>query len=350
MRRTNTFFTFFLFISCFKVFGQNAPGNTTEWQKPPVLPILVSWDQEGLNIQAEKSLVSNPEAFNVEISGDLELLAGDVIRVEDTDFYNPVYIELDKFFGESKDANGKTMQKPVIKIDKEGKSRRINENANAFVLELRNFNGQKKQEFIVNGIDVFLIETNGNTKIEAYDKKIILDVADSQVNQIMFRGGKLKINDFLEKIPQLCMSYNEKYQELNAFTVQDSTLNEENDWKIQHVRDLITKYDITDFRDQPLAYLGDLIITKNGIGFKVKDGEFKKGGGWTKYSKDYIFKFFKWEKFINLEFSKFYDDKQFKIMGPYNNYYLHDGNEFFSNVEMIQFLKELNYTISSTMY
>ncbi len=348
MRRTNTIILMLLAINGF---SQSDGGSN--WQKPPVLPILLTWDTDGLNIHAENSVASASDMpFGLEISGDLQAITEDKIRVNETDFETPVYIELDPYFKKVSENQSKNMvkkEKPVIKINRKGVAKRVASLDRSFTLELKNYEGNKSQEFVVNGIDVFLIETKGSTKIEAYEKRIVIDVAESGVNQIMFRGGRLLQGNLMEKIPILCQSYNDKYKEDHAFTVEDTLLSPGTKWQLDHVRDLITKFNITDFRDESLAYLDEVIITKKGIGFNVRAGSFKRNGGWIKYSKGHTYKFFRWAKFINLEFEKYYDHKQIKIKGPYGNNYLFDGNPNFSNVELIQFLKELNYIISSNV-
>ena len=349
MRRTNTIIIMLLVSTV--CYSQSEASS--KWQKPPVLPIVLSWGQEGLNIHAERTIAAAASIpFDLEISGELEKLSSDEIHVSESDFNTPVFIELDSYFSEL-DANKvkgeRAAEKPRIKIDRDGRKRKDMSEEKVFTLELRNFEGNKTQEFIVNGIDVFLIETEGNTKIEAYQKKIVIDVADSGVKEIMFRGGRLLKSNFVEKVPSLCQQYNDKFQEQAAFTVEDTLLSPMSRWKLEHVRDLITKYNITDFRDEPLAYLGNLFITKNGIGFRVRTGTFKKNGGWTKYSKDHNYMFFPWAKFINLEFDKYYNDRQLKIVAPYSDNYIYEGNPNFSNVEMIQFLKELNHLVSTSI-
>ena len=350
MRRTNTFILMLLLSS---TVGYSQSETGSQWQKPPVLPIVLSWGQQGLNIHAERTMTATASIpFDLEISGELERLGNDEIHVSENDFNTPVFIELNSYFSEidaAEEDGDLPSARPRIRIDRDGSKRKDYDDDKVFTLELRNFEGNKSQEFIVNGIDVFLIETEGNTKIEAYQKKIVVDVAESGVKEIMFRGGRLLRSNFVEKVPVLCQQYNDRFQEEAAFAVEDTVLSPLSQWKLEHVRDLITKYNITDFRDEPLAYLGNMFITKNGIGFSVRTGTFKKNGGWTKYSKAPTYKFFPWAKFINLEFAKYYNDRQLKIIAPYNNNYIYNGNPNFSNVEMIQFLKELNYLVSTSI-
>ena len=60
-------------------------------------------------------------------------------------------------------------------------------------------------------------------------------------------------------------------------------------------------------------------------------------------------KFFYWPSFVNLSFIKHRGDKEIIIKDPYGTRYIFQIQENFSNVELIQFFKELQYTISKEL-
>lgn len=178
--------------------------------------------------------------------------------------------------------------------------------------------------------------------------RIVVDFTEDEFQPLALRSGDILAPGIAERIPELCQYYNEKYQEKNAFTLQDSLLSPGTTWNLVRVRSLIAMYNLTDFRDEPLAYLESMIITKKGIGLNLKNGYFRKNGKWVEGGAGYRYQFFEWTRFVNLDFEKYIRSKEVKIKVPYNQTYLYPGNQSFSNVETIQFLKELQYTISAT--
>ena len=61
------------------------------------------------------------------------------------------------------------------------------------------------------------------------------------------------------------------------------------------------------------------------------------------------YRFFPWHEFIHLDFEKYIGKHQMIIKYPYSTNYLYNSRLAFTNVELIQFFKELKMLITQKL-
>ena len=389
---------FALLFTCFStsLFSQ-VEGEV--WYKPPFLPFSISWDtDDGFSIKAERSISTPYGTFGLGVSGGLNKKDENTVQVPSNNS-KPVYIEVPKY-----------IDKPIFQIRTvEVIKTKIIENK-TYILEIRGYKGKASQEFIIKGIDVFLVEVEGKTKIEAREGRVIIDVSESTVNKIMFRGISLGEENESDNINKLCLKYNTTYgmqvQEQSKDITEDYYITEKyrtdygtidersvrkqkitgkelylttggflvfsqykdfTKYKVnfEHKRSLIKGYYIDEFQNQPTALYRDILITNKGIGLPIRRMITKKNIlGKEKFDdwqdEDH---FFQWNEYVSITFNNvdFEGNKQenrifghtpygqtFEVMygrisGRFNRNYSKFG---YSNVELIQFFKELNSTLT----
>lgn len=354
MKRTNTI-TLVLFL-CLPFIGHLRPMQTPVDQLPE-LPLSIYWDDSGLKIRLKRVDGNNAQQLLSIPSRYLEKVGNDLIKINKGGESTPIVIDLSKYLeGKIGYPNGYTRinnsEMHAITVEKNELTGSYYDEHNTFVMVLKYQSGKRKylrQEILFKGLDVFRPEADKKTKIELDGKHIIVDVRKARTNFLVLRGGTLQIDNIEEVIPNLCYKYNKKFGETEAFVCAGFEGSGEKGWNIDHVRNLITKYNITDFSDEPLAYLKNIIITKKGIGFDLKNIQLGKNSKPKTLANLDSYYFFDWSTFINLKFEKYSTSKQFLMTGPYYDSFIYSGNEFFTNVELIQFMNELNYTISAAM-
>ena len=338
------FTTVLCYLVLSQAFGQHN-YRLKESLKSPLLPVQISWDDFGINIRMDGVAPDDDTTFEVSSSRYLEKMSSDLIRVVLGEPDVPVVIDLANFYKpETARASGTGM----VSVTKPTQSLEIYEREQNFTFELINFSKKRyytRQNIIIKGLNTFLIEMNPDVQPREINKKIKLDLTNSNTTYIALRGGLLQLADLEETIPTLCAKYNQKFSEYGSFVCVRDCIANQSEKELDFVRDLITKYNVTDFNDEPIAFLKQIIMTKNGIGlptiFQPEAARFSKKipAPVTKY------KFYKWGDFINLQFDKSKKEKGFLILTPYQEILYSETTSDFSNVELIQFLNELRYQI-----
>ena len=157
-----------------------------------------------------------------------------------------------------------------IEVPKIGASRFDEEES--FFLEISNYSKSEKwssQTFIFRGLDVFFIVADENANVEIKDRHIKVDVSKSKTNYLLLKGGVLNLEATYTLIPKLCRKYNERYfvNEEAFICIEDCAHEDPNsEVHLKHVRNLITQYNITDFDDAPISYIGQYIIDQKRSG------------------------------------------------------------------------------------
>lgn len=329
------------------------------------LPLTLSWDENGIRIVAKTADPRSGNLLKLVPSRYLEQIGNDLIRVTTNYGQAPVIIDLTDYYeGRSRatvDASsGREYSLPKISVEMPKLALADYNEPNSFLVEIRNYTDKVKgssQTFLFRGLDVFYVNASECAGKSSLENRIILDVEGcEEVKYLVIEGGLLGLADVEEKIPALCNKYNDRYYipgQTKAFLcIEDCKGEGEKVYQhLEHVRDLITKYNITDYEDAPLSYLGDIILTKKGVGFNVnmqKDNKlFQKSG---EFEETDTYKFFPWYEFINLSFAKHRGTHELMITDPYNNSYLYNSKVYFTNVELIQFFTELKDIISERVY
>lgn len=328
------------------------------------LPVTLSWEESGIRIVAKSSNPRSGNLLKLVPSRYLEQIGNDLIRVAPGNHQAPVIIDLTSYY---RGANGATADAsymidntvPQITVEMPKLTLSNYNEPNSFIVEIGNFSKKGRgvsQTFLFRGLDIFYVNTSECVKRSSMENRIILDVGKcEQVKYLVIEGGLLNLADVDEKIPALCNKYNERYYtpgQTKAFLCVEECRKEGGKaYKhLEHVRELITKYNITDYEDAPLSYIGDVILTKKGVGFNLKTQIDDKGfRNKEEFNTLDSYKFFPWYEFINLSFSKFENDRNILITDPYNNMYLYDSKVYFTNVELIQFFSELKALISENV-
>lgn len=347
----------------FSLNGQN--GNPTP--KLSKLPISLSWDDDGIRITARNPSDPTMDLLKVTRSRYLDQIGNNLIRVTLDTRNTPVVIDLTGYYqsnrvDESTAEVDTTDFVPQIRVYTLDVSLEEYSDPSSFAVELKNFTKEIKnvqQTFVFKGLDVFYVSSAPCAKRSANKSRIVVDVDDCRYKKLRLQGGVLDLEDLEVKIPTLCKRYNDRYyatDKSNAFIcLQDCKAEGSESIKdLQHSRKLITKYNITDFTDEPISFLSDILITKKGIGINLKTTEesittsrLKKRSSKVAFNAYDQYRFFPWSEFINLAFEKYVDDVQLKIRDPYNNQYIYNSQVYFSNVELIQFFNELKVLISA---
>ncbi len=351
-----------LVFSCtFSVVGQKGMSNPNLKE----LPIVLSWDNDGARITVKTDETQSGNLLEMTPFRYLDQIGNDLIRVASGSGNTPVIIDLSEYYGMTEISENPDEGNPKINVHMPKLTLANYNEPNSFILELKNFSRTNteatKQIFLFRGLDVFYVGTDDCAKLSALQNRIIVDVEKCDVKHLLLKGGILELEDVEEKIPNLCRKYNDRYfsqETSDAFVcLADCRKEDPNAYKnLRHSRSLITKYNITDFEDAPISYLGNMLITKKGVGLNLKT-EFmanaalkKKAKGKGKkvsYNPYDRYKFFPWYEFINLSFTKYVDENQLLIRDPYNNSYIYNSKVHFSNVELIQFFNELKALISA---
>lgn len=330
------------------------------------LPISLSWDNDGVRITAK---TSDPNTNLLEMTPFryLDQIGNDLIRVAIDARSTPVVIDLTGYYQNVALHQNQQSPDTISAAAKIGvymprlTLADYNE-PNSFIIELRNFTDQinnAKQAIVIKGLDVLYVGSDNLGNLSAKQNRIVVNVEKSRVKHLLLKGGILNLFDLEQRIPNLCQKYNERYfanGRSDAFVcLRDCKADDTNSEKsLRHGRTLITKYNITDFDDVPISFLGNMIITKKGLGInlkteatsKTKTGKKEKQAPFDPYDN---YTFFPWYEFINLNFSKYVDENQLLIKDPYNHTYIYNSKVYFSNVELIQFFNELKAMITTSV-
>lgn len=364
MFKTNTVLLFLIVaITAFspELMGQRANINPNFQE----LPIVFSWDDNGVRVTSKTEDNLSANLLDMTPSQYLDQIGNDLVRVTLNAGNTPVIIDLVDYYRFKRESstadalNQMINPSPKISLFMPKLTLADYNEPNSFIVELRNFSSKvnsSRQVFLFRGLDVFYVSTDNCATLSSVQNRIIVDVEKCDIQYLVLKGGLLDLADVDEKIPNLCKKYNERYysrDEDDAFVcLQDCPEPDTKVYeKLKHVRDLITKYNITDYEDEPLSYLGNMIITKKGVGLNLKTEDLSKTKNSSKgkkasYNPYDSYRFFPWYEFINLSFEKYVDASQLLIEDPYNNSYIYNSKVHFSNVELIQFFNELKDLIS----
>ncbi|MCB0632509.1 MAG: hypothetical protein R2824_02240 [Saprospiraceae bacterium] len=343
-----------------QAFGQRGISNPNLRE----LPIVLTWGNDGVRITTKTANGGTTNLIDMTPSQFLDQIGNDLIRVAPGAGDTPVIIDMSGFFRRSDsmaDANN-MYPGPRTKISIHMPKMTLSDynEPNSFIVELWNFSEEtnhSRQVFLFRGLDVFHVGADNCASLSSEFNRIIVNVEKCNVKHLSLKGGLLDLADVEEKIPNLCRKYNDRYYskgQPDAFVCLEECESEDPKAydNLQHVRSLITKYNITDFEDAPISFLDEMILTKKGVGLNLKM-EYKsttksknksKKISYDAYDK---YRFFPWYEFINLTFTKYVDDNQLMIEDPYNNSYIYNSKVHFSNVELIQFFNELKALISA---
>ena len=331
------------------------------------LPLELSWDDFGVKIRTLKTTTSSERLINLVSSNYLTEISNGFIRVNAGAENVPILVDLSGYLlKESNRLKGVSLisdTHPTIDVKAQSITLSNYDTPNSFTLEVFNFSKKSpnaRQVFVFKGLDVFNVVADQGAKSSFKGKVFKVNVGNCKIKQLILKGGLLNLADLDVKIPDLCKKYNSRYFiKRKAFTCledckESDPLTEAN---YRHVRDLVTKYNLTDYTDKPISFLDDILLTQKGVGINFNAGvdeanklkiSFKKKEEETAPS--YEYHFFPWNKFINLSFSKLEDSTQLRTTDPYGNIYTYDSKIDFSNVELIQFFNELKALITTNVY
>lgn len=330
------------------------------------LPIVFSWEDSGVRITSKTANNLGGNLLEMTPSQYLDQIGNDLVRVTLNSGNTPVIIDLTEYYqykreGSTAEAMNQMINpSPKIHLFMPKLTLADYNEPNSFILELRNFSdnaNEARQVFLFRGLDVFYVSTDNCVELSSEQNRIIADVDKCDVKHLVLKGGLLDLTAVDQKIPDLAKKYNRRYfsqGEEDAFVCLkdcDEEGSSKGYEKLKHVRELITKYNITDYEDEPLSYLGNMLLTKKGVGLNLKTEDLEKTrttarGKKASYNPYDTYRFFPWYEFINLSFEKYMDESQLLIKDPYNNSYIYNSKVHFSNVELIQFFNELKDMIS----
>lgn len=354
MSRFNTLFL--LFVVCLLGQVSNVAGQYGVFN-PNLsdLPIIISWDDDGARITANITGNRSSNLLELTPSRYLDQIGNDLIRVTVNNGNTPVIIDLSDYYKDDVTGTEALVESSKVDVFMPKITLASFNEPNSFIVELEQFSNDSKnakQTFIFKGLDVFFLGADDCANIMANGNIIKVSVRKCDTKYFVLKGGSLDLADIEMKIPELCNKYNDRYYtrgKTNGFVcLKDCEDDDPNAYKnISHSRGLITRYNITDFEDAPISFIDNLLITSKGVGLNLKfeDAENSKKNkiAYTAYDN---YRFFPWYEFINLSFSKYIDGNQLMIRDPYNNSYIYNSKVHFSNVELIQFFKELKALIS----
>ena len=305
----------------------------------PRLPLIIHWGQTDFRIQAAPAQPSIFEMVAAPSAKCLEYLSEDMIRIKP----GPECASI--LFDFANAAEPSPSAANSITIDRIDARMRGNVQSEDLLISIDGHDPEapeSSQVFIFRGLDVIWIESDPKVVSHTMRNRVHLDVAEVGVPMLLFKGGKINETQMLSALPQLGEKYNRKFVEFDSFIYENKeTVGEK--WNWEHVRKLVNQYNITDFRDEPLLYLEDMLITKKGIGLKLMP--WRK----SKARKKTIHLFFPWKDFVNLKPETYQDERQLKLTTPQKETFVFNGTAFYSNVELIQFLKELRSLVFSHM-
>lgn len=327
------------------------------------LPIELSWDNFGVKIRVTSSNNILPqELLHLTPSVYLTKVGNDLIRVNSSAMNKQVIIDLTKYLGKESNAlmkeNGvkDSIQRVDISVPKISMPSDVE--LNSFALELSNFSTNRttsKQMFIFKGLDVLYAFIDDCANLSLEKRTIKVDASNCGANSLILKGGLLDFENLGQKIPDLCRKYNSRfYIKREAFVCLEDCKegNPDTEKNFRHVRDLITKYNITDYSDRAISFLDNIIITTKGIGINLKPAE--KPNKANRKNKPIVYEaydeytFFPWTEFINLSFSKYADETQVQVENTYQQSYIYNSKIDFTNVELIHFFNELKALILSS--
>ncbi len=363
MSRTNTIALFFVIA----ILGQSvglAGQHRNSGANLPELPIIVSWNDDGLRIRTKNIEANAGNLLNVAASQYFEKIGNDFIQISIETGTKPIVIDMTNYLHPAGTASSTfsliDAEDRQINIEMERLPIGNYYEENSFVIELQNFSSARRysrQVVVLKGLDVFYVGADACATLSSDNRTVTVDAHKCEVKQLLLKGGLLNLRDIDHKVPVLCRKYNDRYySESNAFVCLEDCKGEDPDaaTNLKHVRKLITKYNITDFEDEPVSFLDNIILTKKGLGLNLKVQQNnvglktkRKGKNVVAFSAYDNYRFFPWHEFINLSFSKYAGEKQLLIRDPYNNSYIYNSQIHFSNVELIQFFNELKALIST---
>jgi hypothetical protein len=343
------------------LYGQSRMANANF----EALPIVFSWEDSGVRITSKTANSLGGNLLEMTPSQYLDQIGNDLVRVTLNSGNTPVIIDLTEYYQYKREGstaaamNQMINPNPKINLFMPKLTLADYNEPNSFILELRDFStdvNEARQVFLFRGLDVFYVSTDNCADLSSDQNRIIVNVGKCDVKHLVLKGGLLDLTDVEQKIPDLCKKYNQRYfsqGEDDAFVCLKDCPDAGTDGyeKLKHVRSLITKYNITDYDDEPLSFLGNMILTKKGVGLNLKTEDMDKTrtsvkGKKASYNAYDTYRFFPWSEFINLSFEKYVDENQLLIKDPYNNSYIYNSKVHFSNVELIQFFNELKDMIS----
>lgn len=330
------------------------------------LPVEISWDDYGVIIKA-KNNQSDGFEFGITASPYLEQLGNNILRVKVGSGKTPTIIDFSNYYQttqeKEQDFNIMTSyqeaKKPSINVEMPKFTLANYDEPNSFALNLLNYSEAGRftqQTFLIRGLDLLYVNIDECGKLSLSDRTIVIDVNKCKTKFMLLKGGLLNLNDIKKVIPDLCRKYNNRYyiKEDAFITRMDSRRGDEKAVEnLKHVRGLITKYGITDFEDEPIAFLSDILLTKKGVGINLKameDNEAKLANKKIAYEAMDSYIFFDWFEYTNLSFQKYIDDKKLKVNDPFGRSYIFNSNIVLTNVELIQFFNELKSVISTNVY
>ncbi len=307
----------------------------------PKLPLLIHWDQSDFRIQAVPSELSPANQLAATSSKCFDYLSEDMVRIKAGSECSSILFNFS-----APSSVSRSIDPPIVM---KGIDARIKGNLQGDDL-LVSINGydpedsQRNQLLVFRGLDVILVESDPRVVAQRETNTVHLEVSKADIQMLLFKGGKIHETQITNAIPQLGMKYNKKFVEYDSFVYEEKgTVGRK--WDSEHVRNLVNKYNITDFRDEPLLYLEDMLVTKKGIGLTLQSVHVR-----AKARKRPVSLFFRWKDFIHLELESYKDDRQLQLITPQKEVYLFRGTHFYSNVELIQFMKELRNLILYSMH
>jgi hypothetical protein len=197
---------------------------------------------------------------------------------------------------------------------------------------------------------------------------LTVELLESKLTSLQFRGGNLVKDDLSDLIVKLCQKYNQEYQlkvkqnkngdgtkrsiHSEGFLLYGKYQVEEYPETFEKIRDLRDNYKIKDFNNKTVALLEDNLFPQNGIGFKISveekvycDKFFRKNVECGEKEYD-LYEFKYWNDILKLNISDKGND--------WNSYFVYSydvkkyfNNRRFKNVEMQQFFIELQNLIYS---
>ena len=325
------------------------------------LPIILSWNDDGILITAKPTFNSTTNWLEMKPSRYIEQISKELIRIVPNTDNAPAVIDFTEYksldgvheFNSDSDSDSDSELVGKVRVHMPKLTLSEFDESHNFIVEIINYSNSRdisRQRFLFKGLDVFHVGTDECVKLSANQNKIVINVEGCDIKHLVLRGGSFDLIDIDTKIPDLCRKYNDFYysdDQVDAFVCLEDCRRDDPNAKenIKHSRQLMTKYNIIDFEDFPLSFLGNMLLTKKGVGLNLKVSDGRKGKK-TTYSAYDEFRFFPWYEFINLQFNRYVDENQLQITDPYENSYIYNSKVHFSNVELIRFFSELKSLIA----
>ena len=364
MLRTNTTLLFCAFLVLASLTNLSSQSNVNQ-SKLKDLPFEFSWSDKSIQLRTKLLDPTSNKFFNVAPSPTLEKIGNDIVQVNSSGNTNPVIMDMSKLYVKKDYQVNRSgyiddsIAQIDIEVPKIGVSRFDEEDS--FFLKITNYSKSEKwsnQTFVFKGLDVFFIVADDGADVKIEGKTITVDVSKSKTDYLLLKGGGLNMEEAYGKIPDLCRKYNNRYfvNEEAFVCIEDCSYDDPNaEIHLKHIRNLITQYNITDFDDAPISYIGDILLTKKGVGMNLNKIEYTKGLFSKKSKKSTInnldtYRFFPWHEFIHLNFEKYIGKHHLIVNYPYSADFVYDSRLAFTNVELIQFFNELKMVITQNLY